>query len=107
MNKATHKTNRDSVTDFEQILNVGHSTAEDFRRMGFKKPIELKGKDPWKLYTQIAALDGEVHDPCVLDCFMSAVEFMNGKPPRKWWKYTTTRKQNYSDRINRLKARFD
>ena len=96
MKKANHKTNRQSVTDFEQILNVGISIADDFRRMGFQRPIELRGKDAWQLYTQIASIDGEVPDPCVLDCFMSAVDFMNGKPPRQWWKYTPARKRTYA-----------
>ncbi len=107
MKKATHKTARDSVLEFEQIMNVGPSLAEDFRRLGIKKPIDLQGKDPWQLYTQIASLDGLVHDPCVLDCFISAIDYMNGKPPQKWWKFTTARKRNYSDRINDLKTRFN
>lgn len=104
MKKANHKTIRDSITDFEQIVNVGPSIADDFRRMGFKKPIELRGKDPWRLYTRISTIDRQVHDPCVLDTFMSAVDFMNGSPPRKWWKYTSDRKRIYAQRIARLKA---
>jgi hypothetical protein len=107
MKKATHQTARQSVTDFQQILNVGPSLADDFRRLGFKQPIELRGRDPWLLYRQIAALDGTVHDPCVLDCFISAIDFMDGNPPRKWWDYTAARKQKYGDRIDRLKTRFE
>lgn len=106
MQKATHKTKRNEVTDFEQIMNVGISMADDFRRLGFERPIELKGKDPWRLYVKISKLDGEVHDPCVLDCYLSVVNFMNGQPPQKWWKYTPERKRDYSKKIARLKTQF-
>ena len=106
MKKATHKTDRNTITHFEQIMNVGPSMAEDFRRLGLSRPTQLIDKDPWLLYTKISRLDNEVHDPCVLDCYWSAVDFMNGNPPRKWWKFTSDRKNRYGDQIAKFKSRF-
>jgi len=103
MKKATHETDRRAITSFEQIVNIGTSIADDFRRLGLS-PTQLINQDPWKLYTQISRLDKQVHDPCVLDCFISAIDFMNGNPPQKWWHYTSDRKQKYGDRIAKFKT---
>ena len=34
-------------------------------------------------------------DPCVLDTFMAATDFMRGAQPTPWWHYTAQRKQTY------------
>jgi len=104
MKKATHKTDRKTITNFQQIINIGPSISDDLQRLGLSKPIQLANKNPWKLYTQISRIDNQVHDPCVLDCFISAVDFMNGKPPKKWWKYTPERKRTYGDKIRKFKT---
>ncbi len=106
MKKATHKTDRKTITNFQQIINIGPSISDDLQRLGLSKPIQLANKDPWKLYTQISRIDNQVHDPCVLDCFMSAVDFMDGRPPKKWWKYTPERKRTYGDKIRKFKTEF-
>lgn len=107
MKKATHETDRASVKHFQQIINIGPSIADDFRRLGLKRPAQLIDKDPWKLYKRIAKVDGHLHDPCVLDCFMSAVDFMNGNPPRKWWEYTKERKRTYSEAIEKFRRLYE
>lgn len=93
--KATHQTDRDSLTDFEEIINVGAATAGDFRQLGFRSPQELKGQDPAELYTRLCQLTQTRHDPCVLDVLMASIDYMNGQPPQAWWKYTAQRKATY------------
>ena len=107
MKKSTHRTPRNEISDFEQIKNIGPSLAEDFRRLKLRKPKDLIGKNPLTLYQNICKVDDVFHDPCVLDCFMAAVEFMNGKPPKVWWAYTDSRKKKYSQEIQRLRDQFE
>jgi len=32
-------------------------------------------------------MGGDIN-PCLADIFISAVKFMEGEPPQKWWHYT-------------------
>lgn len=80
---------------FEHIPNVGPRVAKDFRTLGFTKPGQLKNKDPYKLYRAINKKRGGRQDICLLDVFMSVVDFMNGASPRPWWHYTPERKLRF------------
>lgn len=89
---------RRDLTDLQQLCNVGPSIAGDLRRIGIAVPQDLCGQDPFQLYERLCEIDGQRHDPCVLDTFMSIVDFMNGKPAQPWWKYTARRKQEVARR---------
>ncbi len=102
MNKADHHTPRESIRHFQQIVNVGPATADDFHRLDLTEPQQLIGQDPWHLYEQLCRRDGVRHDPCVLDVFMATIDFMNGNPPRKWWHYTPERKTRHRHRLREL-----
>lgn len=92
MKKATHRDNRTSVEHLQQIMNIGPAIADDLQRIGIATPQMLIGRDPYQLYLQLCEADNFRYDPCVIDCFISAVDFMNGNPPQSWWKYTKKRK---------------
>ena len=77
----------------EEVPNIGTSIAADLRAIGIREPRHLVGKDPYALYAQSNAKAGVRQDPCLIDCFISAVRFMEGAPPRPWWKYTAERKR--------------
>lgn len=79
----------------EQIPNIGPSLAADLRLLGIAKPAELRGRDAFVLYQQLCAITGERQDPCVLDTFMAAVDFMRGAAAAPWWHYTAERKALY------------
>ncbi len=95
MKKADHTVDRDSITRFQQIVNVGPACEEDFRVLGLKTPQQLIDRDPLELYRSLCEKTGVRHDPCVLDVMMASVDFMNGNPPKKWWEYTESRKEKY------------
>lgn len=76
----------------EQLPNIGPSLAADLRLIGIEHPAELRGKDPFLLYQKLCAATGQRHDPCVLDTFMAATDFMRGAPAAPWWHYTPQRK---------------
>ncbi len=80
---------------FTDIPNIGSAMEVDFKLLGLKSPQDLTGKDPHALYVKLAKVRGKRDDPCVLDTFIAAVDFMNGAKPREWWRYTAERKKKY------------
>jgi hypothetical protein len=80
-----------------QIPNIGPAMVADFQLLGISAPAQLQGQDPYALYARLCQLTQARHDPCVLDTFMAAVDFMEGAPPRPWWHYTADRKKNHPD----------
>ena len=79
----------------EQLPNIGPSLAADLRLLGVLHPRDLAGRDAFVLYQQLCARTGKRQDPCVLDTFMAATDFMRGAEPRPWWAYTAERKAVY------------
>ena len=76
----------------EQLPNIGPSLAADLRLIGIREPRELRGKDAFVLYQKLCAATGQRQDPCVLDTFMAATDFMRGAPAAPWGSYTAQRK---------------
>ncbi len=87
--------NASGVKSFKDIPNIGPAMVADFKVLGIKDPQDLKAKDAFKLYTKLCTVTGTRHDPCVLDTFMAAVDFMNGASARPWWEYTEERKKKF------------
>jgi hypothetical protein len=79
----------------EQLPNIGPSIAGDLRSLGIAHPQELAGRDPHALYVALCEKTGKRQDPCVLDTFMAATDFMSGAEPKPWWDYTAKRKARY------------
>ena len=104
--KANHKTDRSTISRFDQIINVGPATSDDFVRMGIDTPQALIGQDPLDLYRQVCSLDRQFHDPCVLDEFMATVDFMNGNRPKTWWSYTPERKKRFTPEVDALRQKY-
>ena len=76
----------------EQLPNIGPALAADLRSIGVVHPRELAARDAFVLYQRLCAVTGQRHDPCVLDTFMAATDFMRGAPAAPWWHYTAQRK---------------
>jgi hypothetical protein len=79
----------------EQLPNIGPALAADLRLIGIARPSDLRGKDALLLYRALCEKTGQRHDPCVLDTFMAATDFMRGAPAAPWWKYTAQRKATF------------
>jgi len=84
-----------SCQALEQLPNIGPALAADLRLIGIRSPRELRGRDPFVLYQALCAATGRRQDPCVLDTFMAATDFMRGAEPAPWWVYTAQRKALY------------
>lgn len=79
----------------EQLPNIGPALAADLRLIGIRHPRDLVDKDAFALYRSLCAATGQRQDPCVLDTFMAATDFMRGAPAAPWWRYTAQRKATF------------
>jgi len=84
---------RNEIKNFQDIPNVGKAIEKNFILLGIKEPIELIGRDPYQMYSDLCNATCKQHDPCVIDVFISAVRYMEGGSPRKWWEFTKERKK--------------
>ena len=82
-------------SELEQLPNIGPAMAADLRALGIRHPRELAHRDAFVLYQALCAHTGKRQDPCVLDTFMAATDFMRGAAPAPWWTYTAQRKLLY------------
>lgn len=83
------------VINFTDIPNIGPAIERDFIFLKIKSPKDLQNKDAFTLYTKLCKVRRVRQDPCVLDTFIAAIEFMNGAPARSWYYYTKKRKEKY------------
>ncbi len=79
----------------EQLPNIGPSLAADLRSIGIEHPSDLCGQNAFHLYHRLCEVSGQRQDPCVLDTFMAATDFMCGAVAAPWWKYTPERKATF------------
>ena len=93
--------NRDTISQLEELPNIGKAMAGDLLLVGIHHPKDLIDKDPYQLYDELCRVTGEKPDPCVLDVFLSVVDFMNGGDPAPWWKFTAERKKYIADHQTR------
>lgn len=84
----------EEVTRFEDIPNIGPAMVRDFKILGIKGPSELAKKDLYQMYQALSKKKGR-QDPCVLDTYMAATDFMRGAKAMPWYAYTKERKRKY------------
>lgn len=92
--KAAHA---NEVMKFQDIPNIGPAMVADFKKLGLATPENLKAQDAFTLYQKMCVLSGTRQDPCVLDTYLAAIDFMNGAPAFPWWHYTAQRKKDFPD----------
>jgi len=83
---------RIDINNLQDIPNVGKATENILNILGINRPDQLIGRDPYKLYNELCNATNQKYDPCLIDVFISAVKFMEGGPPKKWWEFTEERK---------------
>ncbi|KQV90171.1 helix-hairpin-helix domain-containing protein [Rhizobacter sp. Root1221] len=93
--KAPKARSADHCERLEQLPNIGPSLAANLRLIGIHHPHDLRGQDAYTLYRRLGTATGQRQDPCVLDTFMAAIDFMCGAEPAPWWAYTAQRKLTF------------
>jgi len=87
------KPDRGTVSQLEDLPNIGKAIGADLRLIGINHPQQLVGKKPFELYATLCSITKKRHDPCVIDVFMAVVSFMEGGEPLPWWSFTDARKK--------------
>jgi DNA transformation protein len=77
----------------EDIPNIGPAMAADLRGLGILSPDDVRRMDARAAYDRLRTPTGQRHDPCVLDVFLAAKDFMNGGAAQPWWHFTERRKR--------------
>jgi hypothetical protein len=85
--------NRETVSKLEQLPNIGKKMADYLEMADIKTPQSLIGKNAFDLYNKLCERTGKPFDPCVIDVFMSVIDFMEGGEPSPWWEFTDQRKK--------------
>jgi hypothetical protein len=80
---------RNTVSKLDALPNIGKAIAKDLELIGIDHPKKLVGKSPFELYAKLCKKRGQHIDHCVIDVFMSAVDFMEGGEPKSWWEFTS------------------
>ena len=86
---------RESLERLTDIPNIGKAMERDLLLIGIQHPTDLIDKDPYQLFEKLCDVTRARHDLCVLDTFISAVRYMEGGPPKKWWEFTGERKKRF------------
>jgi len=89
---------RNEIKNFQDIPNIGKAIEKNFILLGIKEPFELIGRDPYQMYSDLCNVTCKRHDPCVIDVFISAVRYMEGGPPKKWWEFSKERKEKLGNK---------
>ncbi len=84
---------KETISQLEELPNVGKAIAKDLRLIGIDSPKELIGRDAFELYEKLCTLTGKRHDPCVIDVFISVIRFMEEGETHPWWYFTDERKK--------------
>ena len=87
------ETRRSNVSRLTDLPNVGEATAAKLRAAGITTPSQLAVEEPYALYDRLCERLGTRLDPCLLDVLISAVRYMEGEAPKRWWEYTRERKE--------------
>ena len=95
-----------TVNSLTDLPNLGKAMARDLQLVGIDHPKQLIGKDGYQLYDDLCRITGQKHDPCVIDVFLSAVDFMNSGVAKPWWEYTEERKVHLAERDSYPKRKF-
>lgn len=90
------KVRRDRVRELEDLPNIGKAMADDLRLIGIHTPEQLTGRDAFEMHRALCEKTGRKQDPCVIDVFMSVVDFMRGGEALPWWSFTAERKRRLS-----------
>lgn len=85
--------NRETISKLQELPNIGKAISADLKLIGITEPKNLIGKDPIKLYDELCHKKNQRIDPCVIDVFMSVVDFMEGGDAKMWWEFTAKRKE--------------
>ncbi|MCW8894424.1 helix-hairpin-helix domain-containing protein [Sulfurimonas sp.] len=98
--------NRKTVSKLEHLPNIGKKMAHYLNMAGIQTPQSLIKKDAFDLYAKLCKKIGKKLDPCIIDVFISAIDFMEGGEPKAWWEFTDERKRTFRENVTKIAKKF-
>lgn len=86
------KVSRSRLAKLTDLPNIGKAVARDLNLIGVFEPEQLLGRCPLEMYRDLCEVTETLHDPCLIDVFMSVTSFMAGNDALPWWRFTAERK---------------
>ncbi len=83
---------RSTVSQLEDLPNIGPAMANDLHLLGIHHPQQLIGQNAYQMHRELCRLSNKDYDPCVIDVFLATVDFMEGGTALPWWNFTEERK---------------
>ncbi len=83
---------RETVSRLDALPNIGKAISTDLAKINITHPKDLIGKDAYKLHVTLCKVLGHHQDNCVIDVFLSAINYMEGGEALPWWHFTEARK---------------
>ena len=81
----------------KDLVSIGPAMLDDFDLLGIHSVIQLRRRNPARMYRQLCRIKGQVIDPCCLDVFVAAVTQANDPnlpiEQRQWWYWSKVRKR--------------
>ncbi len=87
---------RETLKRLDQLPNIGPAIARDLAKINITHPRQLIGQDAFELHKQLCEQLGWRQDYCVIDVYLSAIDYMEGGEAKPWWFYTRQRKEQMS-----------
>ena len=85
------KDRAESGRELLEIPGVGPSIARTLQLVGIRRVVDLKGRDPERLYQRLMRKEGKHVDRCVLYVFRCAVYYATARNPDPdkllWWNW--------------------
>ncbi len=84
---------RSTVSKLDALPNIGQAISADLEKINITHPKQLIGQDAYKLHSSLCQELGYRQDNCVIDVFLSAIQYMEGGEALPWWHFTEERKR--------------
>ncbi len=84
---------RHNVASLEDLPNICPVMARALRLLDIQAPQQLKGNDAYQMHSDLCKITGQQQDPCVIEVFLAAIDFMEGGKAAPWWDFTEERKK--------------
>jgi hypothetical protein len=87
---------RNTVSKLDALPNIGKAISADLAKINITHPKQLIGQDAYELHASLCQELGFHQDNCVIDVFLSAIQYMEGGEALPWWYFTEERKRKLS-----------
>ena len=79
------------------LVSIGPAMLSDLELLAIHNVVQLRRRNPARMYRQLCRIKRQVIDPCCLDVFVAAVAQANDPnlpiEQRQWWYWSKVRKR--------------